>query len=183
MKNTNTNNQTTTTKETANVLNEMQKNVITNFANALKNAIADNYNETTIKNVFKNFADWKKENKDFALIANKVLFANFDNLENARIKTISKINTEKTTTTSEANKFKANTLFLSIDEQKNKVRTMINNAINRNKDKYNLFYSKSLLLATFDTLTDEEFKTLYKGANIVKCENVIALLTAKLLKK
>lgn len=177
MKTQNTNNQTTTTK------NEMQKSVVANFANALKNAVADNYNEITIKNIFKNFADWKKENKDFALAANKTLFANFDNLEIARIKTLSKINTEKTTSTSEANKFKANTLLLSIEEQKNKVRTMINNTINRNKDKYALVYSKALLLATFDTLTNDEFKTLYKGANVIKCESVIALLTAKLLKK
>ena len=181
MKTQNTN--TNTTNEKANTLSEMQKNVIANFANALKNAIADNYNETAIKTIFKNFADWKKENKDFALAANKTLFANFDNLEIARIKTLSKINTEKTTTTSEANKFKANTLLLSLDDQKKKIRTMINNAINRNKDKYSLFYSKSLLLAAFDTLSDEEFKTLYRGANVVKCENVIALLTAKLLKK
>ena len=179
MKTQNTNNQTTTTK-TTNVLNEMQKNVIANFANALKNAIADNYNEITIKKVFKNFADWKKENKDFALVANKTLFANFDKLTIAKIKVLTRINTEKTTKTSETAKTIANVIFADVETQRKKVRGMLSNAVERKSQIYKLAFSKAFYLSAFDALTNDEFLSLYKGVATIKVENVIGLLTTKL---
>ena len=57
---------------------------------------------------------------------------------------------------------------------------MLSNAVERKAQLYRLAYSKSLYLATFDTLTEEEFLTLYKGVSTIKIEDVIALLTTKL---
>ena len=109
-----------------------------------------------------------------------MFFANFDKLTTAKIKVVTRINNEKITKTSEKAKVIANVIFADIDVQRKKVRGMLSNAVERKAQLYRLAYSKSLYLATFDTLTEEEFLTLYKGVSTIKIEDVIALLTTKL---
>ena len=153
------------------------------------NAIAarmnvNNWKDETIKLVFSEFQElrkaWEPEERKEAA---KVFFANFDKLTTAKIKIVTRINTEKITKTSEKAKVIANVLFADIETQRKKVRGMLSNAVERKAQVYKLAYSKGLYLATYDTLTEEEFLSLYKGVSTIKIEDVIALLTAKLAKK
>ena len=150
------------------------------------NAIAarmnvSNWNDETVKTLFADFQnlrkDWTPEERKEAA---KVFFANFDKLTTAKIKVVTRINNEKTTKTSEKAKVIANVIFADIDVQRKKVRGMLSNAVERKAQIYQLAYSKVLYLATFDSLTEEEFLTLYKGVSTIKVEDVIALLTTKL---
>lgn len=139
------------------------------------------WNDDNIKMVFAEFQDLRKDwDQDERKEAAKVFFANFDKLTSAKIKVVTRINNEKTTKTSEKCKVIANVLFADVETQRRKVRGMLSNAVERKAQKYHLAYSKALYLATFDTLTEEEFLTLYKGVATIKVEDVIALLTAKL---
>ena len=149
------------------------------------NAIAqrinvNEWNNETVRTLFSEFQDIRKdwtpeERKEAA----KVFFANFDKLTTAKIKVVTRINESKTTKTSEKAKVIANVLFADIDTQRRKVRGMLSNAVERKAQVYKLAYSKGFYLATFDTLTEEEFLGLYKGVSTIKVEDVIALLTAK----
>ena len=156
---------------------------------AAVNAIAarmnvNNWSDETIKIVFAEFQDLRKEwEPDERKEAAKVFFANFDKLTTAKIKVVTRINTEKITKTSEKAKVIANVISADIDVQRKKVKGMLSNAVERKAQLYKLAYSKGLYLATYDTLTEEEFLTLYKGVSTIKIEDVIALLTAKLAKK
>lgn len=150
------------------------------------NAIAqrmniNDWNDETIKMVFAEFQDLRKEwTPDERKEAAKVFFANFDRLTVAKIKVVTRINENKTTKTSEKCKVIANVLFADIDTQRRKVRGMLSNAVERKAQIYQLAYSKGFYLAAFDTLTEEEFLSLYKGVSTIKIEDVIGLLTAKL---
>jgi len=140
-----------------------------------------NWNDETIKTNFADFQnlrkDWTQEERKEAV---KVFFANFDKLTVAKIKVVTRINTEKTTRTSETAKTIGNVIFQDIATQRKKVRGMLSNAVERKAQLYKLAYSKNLYLATFDTLTDDEFLSLYKGVSTIKVENVVGLLTTKL---
>ena len=144
----------------------------------------NNWDDDTIKLVFAEFQElrkaWEPEERKEAA---KVFFANFDKLTTAKIKVITRINNEKITKNSEKSKVIANVLFADVDVQRKKVKGMLSNAVERKSQIYKLAYSKGLYLATYDTLTEEEFLTLYKGVGTIKIEDVIALLTAKLTKK
>ena len=150
------------------------------------NAIAARINVTdwsdeTVRRVFAEFQDLRKdwtpeERKEAA----KVFFANFDKLTTAKIKVVTRINENKTTKTSEKAKVIANVIFADVDTQRQKVRGMLSNAVERKAQRHRLAFSKGLYLATFDTLTEEEFMSLYKGVATIKIEDVIALLTTKL---
>ena len=164
----------------------METKALTLTKVAAINAIAarmnvTNWNDDTIKLVFAEFQElrktWEPEERKEAA---KVFFANFDKLTIAKIKVVTRINTEKTTKTSEKAKVIANVLFADVDVQRRKVRGMLSNAVERKAQMYKLAYSKGLYLATFDALTEEEFLSLYKGVATIKVEDVIALLTAKL---
>lgn len=153
---------------------------------AAVNAIAarmnvNNWNDDSIRMTFAEFQnlrkEWEAEEKKEAV---KLFFSHFDKLTVAKIKVVTRI-TKKTTQTSEKAKVIANVIFADVDEQRQKVRGMLSNAVER-KLKYKLAYSKRLYLATFDILTDEEFLSLYKGVATIKVEDVIALLTKKLNK-
>ncbi len=138
------------------------------------------WNDDTIIRTFAEFQDLRKEwEPEERKEAAKVFFANFDKLTIAKIKVVTRINTEKTTKTSEKAKVIANVIFADIDTQRKKVRGMLSNAVERKSQIYKLAYSKGLYLATFDTLTEEEFMSLYKGISTIKVEDVIGLLTAK----
>ena len=153
---------------------------------AAVNAIAarmdvTNWNDDTIKLVFAEFQELRKAwEPDERKEAAKVFFANFDKLTIAKIKVVTRINENKTTKTSEKAKVIGNVLFADVETQRRKVRGMLSNAVERKAQLYKLAYSKALYLATYDTITDEEFLTLYKGVATIKIEDVIALLTAKL---
>lgn len=153
---------------------------------AAVNAIAarmevNEWNDANIKMVFAGFQDlrkdWEAEEKKEAV---KLFFSHFDKLTIAKIKVVTRINEHKTTATSEKAKVIANVLFADIDVQRKKVRGMLSNAVERKAQVYKLAFSKALYLATFDTLTEEEFLSLYKGVATIKVEDVIALITKKL---
>ena len=153
---------------------------------AAVNAIAQRMNvqqwdDETIKMVFAEFQELRKAwEPDERKEAAKVFFANFDRLTVAKIKVVTRINENKTTKNSEKCKVIANVLFADIETQRRKVRGMLSNAVERKAQLYKLAYSKAFYLATFDTLTEEEFMSLYKGVATIKIEDVIALLTTKL---
>lgn len=154
---------------------------------AAVNAIAariniNDWKDETVRTVFAEFQDLRKAwDQDERKEAAKVFFANFDKLTTAKIKIVTRINNEnKTTKTSEKCKVIANVLFADIETQRKKVRGMLSNAVERKSQLYKLAYSKSLYLATYDTLTEEEFLSLYRGVATIKVEDVIALLTTKL---
>ena len=164
----------------------METKALTTTKAAAINAIAarmnvSNWNDETVRTLFAEFQDIRKdwtpeERKEAA----KVFFANFDKLTTAKIKVVTRINENKTTKTSEKAKVIANVIFADIDVQRKKVRGMLSNAVERKAQIYQLAYSKGLYLATFESLTNEEFMSLYKGVATIKVEDVIALLTAKL---
>ena len=164
----------------------METKALTSTKVAAINAIAarmkvNEWNDDTIKMVFAEFQDLRKEwESDERKEASKVFFANFDKLTTAKIKVVTRINENKTTKNSEKAKVIANVIFADIDTQRRKVRGMLSNAVERKAQVYKLAYTKGLYLATFDTLTEEEFLGLYKGVATIKVEDVIALLTAKL---
>ena len=140
-----------------------------------------NWNDENIKLVFAEFQELRKAwEPDERKEAAKVFFANFDKLTVAKIKVVTRINENKTTKTSEKAKVIGNVIFADVDVQRRKVKGMLSNAVERKAQIYRLAYSKGLYLATYDTLTDEEFVSLYKGVATIKVEDVIALLTAKL---
>lgn len=164
----------------------MEKKVLSTSKIAAINAIAarmnvTNWKDETIKMVFAEFQELRKDwDQDERKEAAKVFFANFDKLTAAKIKVVTRINNEKTTKTSEKCKVIANVLFADLETQRKKVRCMLSNAVERKAQLYKLAYSKGLYLATYDTITEEEFLNLYKGVATIKVEDVIALLTTKL---
>ena len=164
----------------------MKTTELSTSKNAAINAIAariniNEWNDETVRTLFADFQDLRKDwTPEERKEASKVFFANFDRLTTAKIKVVTRINTEKTTRTSEKAKVIANVIFADVDTQRRKVRGMLSNAVERKAQLYKLAYSKSLYLATFDALTEEEFLTLYKGVATIKIEDVIALLTTKL---
>ena len=173
-------------RKTSKKKKKMEALTLTTSKAAAINAIAarinvSNWSDETVKRVFADFQalrkDWTPEERKEAA---KVFFANFDKLTTAKIKVVTRINENKTTKTSEKSKVIANVLFADIDTQRKKVRGMLSNAVERKAQLYKLAYSKTLYLATFDSLTEEEFMSLYKGVSTIKVEDVIALLTAKL---
>ena len=164
----------------------METKALTTSKAAAINAIAqrinvNEWNDEKVRTLFAEFQDlrkaWEPEERKEAA---KVFFANFEKLTTAKIKVVTRINNEKTTKTSEKAKVIANVLFADVDTQRKKVRGMLSNAVERKAQRYRLAYSKSLYLATFDSLTEEEFMSLYKGVATIKIEDVIALLTTKL---
>lgn len=164
----------------------METTKLTTSKVAAINAIAARMNlkewkDETVRTLFAEFQDLRKEwEPDERKEAAKVFFANFDRLTVAKIKVVTRINTAKITKTSEKAKVIGNVLFADIDTQRKKVRGMLSNAVERKAQVYRLAYSKSLYLATYDALTDEEFISLYKGVATIKIEDVIALITGKL---
>ena len=163
---------------------KMKTNALTTSKVAAINAIAQRINindDEKVRTLFAEFQDLRKEwTPEERKEAAKVFFANFDKLTTAKIKVVTRINNEKITKTSEKAKVIANVIFADIDVQRKKVRGMLSNVVERKAQVYKLAYSKGFYLATFDTLTEEEFLGLYKGVSTIKIEDVIALLTAKL---
>ena len=164
----------------------METKALSTSKAAAVNAIAariniNEWNDEKIKICFSEFQDLRKEwTPEERKEASKVFFANFDKLTTAKIKLVTRINENKITKNSEKAKVIANIIFADVDTQRRKVRGMLSNAVERKAQIYKLAYSKGFYLATFDTLTEEEFLGLYKGVSTIKIEDVISLLTAKL---
>ena len=164
----------------------METKALTTSKAAAINAIAqrinvNEWNDEKVKTLFAEFQAIRKEwTPEERKEASKLFFSNFDKLTSAKIKLLTRINKSKTTQTSEKAKVIANVIFADVDTQRKKIKGMLSNAVERKSQLYKLAYSKGFYLATFDTLTDEEFLTLYKGVATIKIEDVIALLTAKL---
>ena len=164
----------------------METKALSTSKTAAINAIAqriniNEWNDEKVRTLFAEFQDIRKDwESDERKEAAKVFFANFDKLTTAKIKVVTRINENKITKTSEKSKVIANVLFADIDTQRRKVRGMLSNAVERKSQLYILAYSTSLYLATFDTLTEEEFLTLYKGVSTIKIEDVVGLITSKL---
>lgn len=174
--------------ETNTNANGMETKVLSTTKQTAVNAVAarmnvEQWNDDNIKLCFAEFQelrkDWEADEKKEAA---KVFFAHFDKLTTAKIKVVTRINNEKTTQTSEKAKVIGNVIFADVETQRKKVRGMLSNAVERKAQVYKLAYSKGLYLATYDTLTEEEFLSLYKGVATIKIEDVISLLTKKLNK-
>ena len=164
----------------------METKALTTSKAAAINAIAarmnvNNWNDEKVRTLFADFQNLRKEwTPEERKEASKVFFANFDKLTTAKIKLVTRINENKITKNSEKAKVIANVMFADVDTQRRKVRGMLSNAVTRKAQIYQLAYSKNFYLATFATLTKEEFLSLYKGVATIKVEDVIALLTAKI---
>ena len=164
----------------------METKALTTSKAAAINAIAqrinvNEWNDEQVKTLFAEFQALRKEwTTEERKEASKVFFANFDKLTSVKIKLLTRINKSKTTQTSEKAKVIANVLFADVDTQRKKVKGMLSNAVDRKAQLYKLAYSKDFYLSIFDTLTEDEFLTLYKGVATIKVEDVIALLTAKI---
>lgn len=148
------------------------------LATALKNAISESNGENA-KKIFENLKSYKSENEKESAEIQKYFSNQFSKLEIAIAKQLTKYNANKVTASSETAKEQLNILSLSIDEQRKKVRGMLNNMCKSGK--FELHFLKAQYLNMFDTLTDDEFTQLYCGKSIEK-STLIRVLTQKLIK-
>lgn len=153
-------------------------NYVDVLVNALKNAINES-NGQNAKQVFVNLKTFKSENESESTEIQKYFNDQLSKLEIAIAKQLTKYNAEKVTAYSETAKEQLNILTLPIEEQRTKVRGMLNNMCKSGK--YELHFSKAQYLNMFDTLTDAEFTQLYCGKSIEKT-TIIRVLTNKLIK-
>ena len=156
----------------------MNANYLNVLVNATKNAIVNN-DSATLKKIFANLKNYKSENENETTEIQKYFNSHFSKLELAIAKQLTKYNAEKVTASSETAKEQLNTLLLSIDEQRKKVRGMLNNMCKSGK--FELHFAKVQYLAEFDTLTENEFNALYCGKAIEK-STLIRVLTQRLIK-
>lgn len=153
-------------------------NYVDVLVNALKNAINES-NGKNAKQIFDNLKTYKSENESESTEIQKYFNNKLSKLEIAIAKQLTKYNANKVTASSETAKEQLNVLTLPINEQRTKVRGMLNNMCKSGK--YELHFAKAQYLNMFDTLTDEEFSQLYCGKSIEK-STLIRILTNKLIK-
>lgn len=156
----------------------MNANYLDVLVNAMKNAIANNDGEN-IKKIFANLKEHKRENESESTEIQKYFNNKLSKLEIAIAKQLTKYNAEKVTASSETAKEQLNILTLPIEEQRTKVRGMLNNMCKSGK--FELHFDKKQYLAEFDTLTESEFNNLYCGKAIEK-STLIRVLTQRLIK-
>ena len=154
-------------------------NYVDVLVNALKNAINESSGQNA-KQVFANLKTFKSENESESTEIQKYFNSQLSKLDIAIAKQLTKYNAEKVTASSETAKEQLNILTLPIDEQRTKVRGMLNNMCKSGK--YELHFTKVQYLNTFDTLTNDEFSKLYCGKSIEK-STLIRVLTNKLIKE
>lgn len=156
----------------------MNANYLNVLVDATKNAIATNDSEN-LKKIFANLKQHKNENESESTEIQKYFNNKLSKLEIAIAKQLTKYNANKVTASSETAKEQLNVLTLSIEEQKKKVRGMLNNMCKSGK--YELHYTKEQYLNMFDTLTNDEFAQLYCGKAIEKT-TLVRILTQRLIK-
>lgn len=168
-----------TTNNNGNANNaKFNTNYVDVLATALKNAINES-NGQNARQIFDNLKTYKSENENESAEIQKYFNNQLSKLEIAIAKQLTKYNANKVTASSETAKEQLNILTLPVDEQRTKVRGMLNNMCKSGK--YELHYAKTQYLNMFDTLTDEEFTQLYCGKSIEK-STLIRVLTNKLIK-
>lgn len=156
------------------------KTKIETYVSALKECI-ETLDATTAKNIFAQFAEDKKNaSKELQPVMQKEFTKGFSKLEYATLKQLTKVNESKVTPTSEVAKEQLNILLLPYEEQRKKVRNMLNNICKSGN--FELHFAKKEYLTMFDTLTENEFTSLYCGSSIKK-ETLIRVITQKLLKE
>lgn len=153
-------------------------NYIDVLVNALKNAINESNGENA-RQVFANLKQYKSENENESTEIQKYFNGKLSKLEIAIAKQLTKYNDEKVTASSETAKEQLNVLTLPIDEQRTKIRGMLNNMCKSGK--YELHFTKEQYLNMFDTLANEEFAQLYCGKAIEK-STLVRVLTQRLIK-
>lgn len=149
------------------------------LVDAMKNAIANNDSEN-LKKIFANLKQNKRENESEKTEIQKYFNGQFSKLDLAIAKQLTKYNANKVTASSETAKEQLNILTLPINEQRTKIRGMLNNMCKSGK--FELHFTKAQYLNMFDTLTNEEFSQLYCGKSIEK-STLIRVLTNKLIKE
>ena len=153
-------------------------NYVDVLATALKNAINES-NSKNAKQIFDNLKTYKNENESESTEIQKYFNNQLSKLEIAIAKQLTKYNAKKVTASSETAKEQLNILTLPINEQRTKIRGMLNNMCKSGK--YEMHFAKTQYLNMFDTLTNEEFLQLYCGKSIEK-STLIRVLTNKLIK-
>lgn len=168
-----------TTNNNGNVNNaKFNTNYVDVLTMALKNAIASNDSES-LKKIFANLKQYKSENESESKEIQKYFNGQLSKLEIAIAKQLTKYNAEKVTATTETAKEQLNILTLPYEEQRKKIRGVLNNICKSGK--YEMHFDKKQYLAEFDTLTESEFNTLYCGKAIEK-STLIRVLTQRLIK-
>ena len=156
----------------------MNANYLNVLVNATKNAIANNDSEN-LKKIFTNLKIYKSENESEKSEIQKYFNNQFSKLDLAIAKQLTKYNADKVTASSETAKEQLNTLTLSPDEQRKKIRGMLNNMCKSGK--YEMYFTKQQYLNEFDKFTENEFNNLYCGKAIEK-STLIRVLTQRLIK-
>ena len=167
-------------------LSNTQVAAINQIATRINEVINHDFDNEKVVTIFSEIIDIKKglidENQKKEVT--KYFFSLFDNLTIARIKVATRINPDKVTKIGETNKGIDNILSKSIEEQRKGVKSMLRNFVARNKgNKHNLHFSQSQYLTTFDNLSDDEFRGLYRGATTIKVETVVSFVTGKLIEE
>lgn len=145
---------------------------------ATKNAIVTNDSEN-LKKIFANLRQYKSENESESTEIQKYFSDTLGKKAIAIAKQLTKYNAGKITASSETAKEQLNILTLPYDEQRKKIRGMLNNMCKSGK--FELHFDKKQYLAEFDTLTESEFNSLYCGKAIEK-STLIRVLTQRLIK-
>lgn len=156
----------------------MNANYLNVLVDATKNAIATNDSEN-LKKIFVNLKTYKNENESESTQIQKYFNDAIGKKNIAIAKQLTKYNATKVTASSETAKEQLNILTLPYEEQRKKVRGMLNNMCKSGK--FELHFAKVQYLAEFDTLTESEFNSLYCGKAIEK-STLIRVLTQRLIK-
>lgn len=156
----------------------MNANYLNVIIDATNTAIANNDGET-LKKIFANLKQYKSENESESTQIQKYFNDALGKKQIAIAKQLTKYNAEKVTASSETAKEQLNIITLPYEEQRKKVRGLLNNMCKSGK--YELHFNKKQYLAEFDTLTESEFNNLYCGKAIEK-STLVRVLTQRLLK-
>lgn len=156
-------------------MNTTYLNVIIDATNT---AIANNDSES-LKKIFANLKQYKSGNESESTQIQKYFNDALGKRQIAIAKQLTKYSATKVTASSETAKEQLNVLTLPYEEQRKKIRGMLNNMCKSGK--YELHFDKKQYLAEFDTLTESEFNTLYCGKAIEK-STLIRVLTQRLIK-
>lgn len=156
----------------------MNTNYLNVLVNATNTAIANNESES-LKKIFANLKQYKSENESESTQIQKYFNDALGKKQIAIAKQLTKYNANKVTACSETAKEQLNIITLPYEEQRTKVRGMLNNMCKSGK--FELHFDKKQYLAEFDTLTESEFNNLYCGKAIEK-STLVRVLTQRLIK-
>ncbi|MBQ2175067.1 MAG: hypothetical protein II453_08390 [Alphaproteobacteria bacterium] len=143
----------------------MNANYLNVLAAALKTAI-DERNGKNIAEIYNNLKTYKGENPEEAAKIQKEFNSNFSKLELAIAKQLTKT-TSKNVGSEETAKNELRIMLQPEDVQRKKVKNMLSGYIaSEDCKEFAAKFTKKDVLLEFDSLTDEEFKGLYRGATI-----------------